>query len=130
MEQLTLFDNPSPADELAKVICDELNRQDTVWQGTFHIQKVELIRWEHISDPLKVLTIVLKPDISKSYLVHFKGDKKSQEAIQYLGDHSQIIGKMMEDKDFTFNLTPWMALVFWHKFEKKTPFLKKIGVIQ
>lgn len=118
MEQLSLFDNISiTKEEFAQRICDEFNSLDTVWKGTFKVKHVGLCVWEHIDDPEKVLEITIKPTLGDNYLMQFKGDKKSQEAV-YRCD-TPYLNKLEQDKDFSICITPWDVYVFYHKFERK-----------
>lgn len=120
MQQLSLFEEPRQTiDELAQILCSELNALDTVWKGTFKVTEVNLEKWDNISDQEKVLEIIFKPELNGNYLIQFKGDKKSQETIRIVGEYSPIFRRILKDNDCSFCLTPWFALLFYHKFESK-----------
>lgn len=128
-EQLSLFDTPKPQDEFATFICKEFNKLDTVWEGTFVVTNIDLSKWENISDPLQVLSITLKPDTSRGYLTYLEGDEESKRIVSTVGRYSELIGKLMDDKDFAISITPWCIFVFYHKFKKKTKFLKELSIL-
>ena len=120
-EQLSLFEETGiTKEELAERICAEFNKLDTVWKGTFRVKKIELERWKHISDPDKTLDILINAEVSKGkYLMYFEGDEESQQKVLCIGDYSPLVARLLKDKDFTFNPTPWFILFIWHKFEHK-----------
>ena len=125
-EQLSLFEETGiTKEELADRICAEFNKLDTVWKGTFRVKRAKLVKWEHVNEPDKVLEITIGADVSEGkYLMYFKGSEESQRKAMCIGDYSPFMDRLLNDKDFSFNPTPWFILFIWHKYEKKN--LQKI----
>lgn len=119
-EQLPLFDEPDDVGDLARLLCDEFNKLDTCWKGTFRIMETELARWDHISDPNKVLSILITADDAHAKpFMYLDGDEESQEKVLSIRDYSPLIDRLMKDKDFSYCPGPWFLSFYWHKFERK-----------
>ena len=121
-EQLSLFrSDMSETERFADRICEEFNKIDTVFKGSFYVESEVLERWEHIAEKDKVLTVTIKSpkNNERNRFTHFEGDKQSQLNIWNIEYLSDWIGKLRKDKDFAIAVTPWMILVFYHRFERK-----------
>ena len=125
MEQLSLFENTHINKEIfANNILNDLNRLDTIWKGTFYIDHIELSKWEHISDPDKVLEIVymstMIEELGKGNCFTQWCDYKDDELkLLNLYEHSDTLMRYADDKDLSVSVTPDMIFVFFHKFERK-----------
>lgn len=121
-EQLSLFrSDMSETERFADRICEEFNKIDTVFKGSFYVESEVLERWEHIAEKDKVLTVTIKSpkNNERNRFYQFEGDKQSQLNIWNIGYLSDWIGKLRKDKDFSIAVTPWMILVYCHRFERK-----------
>lgn len=118
VQQLSLFDELT-TDDFANVICNEFNKLNTVWKGTFKVTEVELSKWEHIDDKEKVLSVVIKPELNGNYLVQFNGDKESQRTVYNACCFSPILERLEKDRDFAVCVTPWLICIYYHKYERK-----------
>lgn len=122
-EQISLFEELYKSEQqyFADRICDEFNAIDTVYKGTFYVDKVSLEKWDHISDPEKVLNIIIKSPLNndQNRFIQFAGDKQSQLNLYNIGCLSKWIGQLEKDRDFSISVTPWSIFVFYHKFERK-----------
>lgn len=117
-EQISLFGGLTMED-FAEILCDEYNKLDTVWKGTFKVARVELNRWYHITDENKILEVDIKPELGENYLMQFKGDKHSQDIIYNADMYSSLLARLCEDKDFAICTTPWSIYIYFHKYELK-----------
>lgn len=122
-EQFSLFDNISVTkEEFADRILKEFNGMDTVWKGKFFIDEVVLAPWDHIPDPLPVLTIRLKAKNNNrngNCFIQYEGETESQRIVCNPEFFSNYIKKLSKDKDFAVCITPWVIYIFFHKFEMK-----------
>lgn len=121
-EQLSLFRfDMSETERFASRVCEEFNKIDTVFKGSFYVESEVLERWEHIAEKDKVLTVTIKSpkNNERNRFIHFEGDKQSQLNIWNIEYLSDWIGKLRKDKDFAIAFTPWMILVYYHRFERK-----------
>lgn len=122
-EQIDLFADvyKNQQQMFAEKICDELNKLDTVFKGTFYVEKCSLAKWDHVPDAEKVLEITIKSPLNnrENRFIQLAGDEKSQLNLYNAGVLSDYLGKLSEDKDFSMAVTPWSIYVFYHKFERK-----------
>ena len=122
-EQISLFEELYKSEQqyFADRICDEFNTIDTVYKGTFYVDKVILCKWDHMNEPDKVLEITIKSPLNnqQNRFIQFAGDKQSQLNLYNIGCLSKWIGQLEKDRDFSISVTPWDIFVFYHKFERK-----------
>lgn len=123
-EQLQLFNVGIDENVFASKLLNDLNNLDTIWKGSFEIDEIELKKWEHISDPEKVLTIIYTSSLIKDYGVdnnftYWCKYKDSERKLYDLYSYSETLSKYENDKDLSIAITPDMIFVFWHKFERK-----------
>lgn len=118
-EQLSLFATPEQI--FAEKMCEEFNKLDTVFKGTFYIDECSLEWWNHVQLKNRVLFICLKSPLNstKNSFMQFGGDRKSQKNLYNCGMLSDWIGEMAKDRDLCINITPWCIYIYYHNFEKK-----------
>ena len=132
VSQLTLFEPREQ--ELANKILEIFNSFDTKYKDTFVLNKVDLSKWTHITNPNKTLTINLKSTIisdladRENSFTYFNSDK-TDEKLLYSGiENDPLLSRLNEDKDFSISFTPDMIHIYWHNFEKKQYSLDNIKV--
>ena len=111
----------TPEQMFADKLCEELNKLDTVFKGTFYVEEYGLETWTHVVLKNRVLCICIKSPLNstKNSFIQFGGDHKSQVNLYNCEQLSEWIGKVSEDKDFSIAITPWNIQCYYHNFEKK-----------
>lgn len=122
-EQLSLFAElyKSESERFAERICDEFNKIDTVYKGTFYVKDCGLETWHHVNLKGRVLCIDIKSPLNneQNRFIQFAGDKQSQLNIYNIDCLSEWVGKISKDKDFSICVTPWTICIYYHNFERK-----------
>lgn len=124
IEQTQLFNVGLDKNYVANEILKDLNNLNTIWKGSFEIDDISLEKWEHTSDPDKVLSIIYVSNVIKDFgddnnFTYFCLYPESEKELQEIQKHSDLLKRYENDRDLAVYITPTMIIVYWHKFERK-----------
>ena len=120
--QLSLFDNiGTTKEEFAQRICDELNKLETIWKGSFYVKDVSLSHWQHVNLENRVLEICIKAtkQTEDQTFIQLRGDRESQLNLYNAACFSKYLADLEKDKDFSYCVTPWIVFIYYHNWELK-----------
>lgn len=121
--QLSLFE--SKENKFAKKMLDLINEASigTVWENSFYIEEIDLSKWNHLkSNKKRHLSISLNSDKNTGYatnFTYFNYDKTDEKILLNNIYESKLYKKLVEDKDFSIAIMPWLISIIYKNFDFK-----------